>query len=53
MTLGFGGSAKTGKSKDEIQGSFASLEDDYARQATASANARARATAGPSTALLT
>ena len=42
MTLGFGRSAKTAKSMDEIQGSFATLKDDDVKQATA----------GPSTAVL-
>jgi hypothetical protein len=37
--LGFGGSERTGKSKDQIPGSFAALKDDDVRQATASATA--------------
>jgi len=36
---GFGGSAKTVRSKDEIQGSLATLKDDDVKQATASATA--------------
>ena len=32
MTLGFGRSAKTAKSMDEIQGSFATLKDDDVKQ---------------------
>jgi hypothetical protein len=36
---GFGGSAKTGKRKDEIQGSFATLKDDDVKHSTASATA--------------